>query len=143
MFFTIWVIFWNISRIFFFLAQKTWRAIVTLFFSTFFWLSLSDGKSILSQLHAFIKALSFVIFCRCFSTFYWFNATVTAYWKHVLSSLLMRAIVFFFFLSNQENTYIINHDSDLLHDIYNTINERNWKQSHNLWSILNYFDIYF
>ena len=141
MFFTTWVMFRNISRIFF-LAQKTWRAIVTLFFSTFFQLSLSDGKSILSQLHAFIKALSFVIFCRCFSTFYWFNATVTAYWKHVLSSLLMRAIVFSFFLI-QSGEYIYNHDSDLLHDIYNTINERNWKQSHNLWSILNYFDIYF
>ena len=49
-----------------------------------------------------------------------------------------------FFLSNQENLYMINHDSDLFYDIYNAINEDNRRQTHYLLLILpNYFDICF
>ena len=44
-------------------------------------------------------------------------------------------------LSNQENWYMIHYNSDLFYDIYNTINEHNWRQTHYLSSILNYFDI--
>ena len=32
-------------------------------------------------------------------------------------------------LLNQENLSMIHHDSKLLYDIYNTINEHNWKQN--------------
>ena len=44
-------------------------------------------------------------------------------------------------LSNQENWYMIHYNSDLFYDIYNTINEHNWRQTHYLSLILNYFDI--
>ena len=38
---------------------------------------------------------------------------------------------------------MINHDSDLFYDIYNTINEHNRRQTHYRSSILNYFAINF
>ena len=66
--------------------------------------------------------------------------TVTAYWKHLLSILL---IVFFFFfcpLSNQENLYMIHHNFILFYDICNTINEHNQRETHYLPSIPNYFE---
>ena len=54
----------------------------------------------------------------------WFNTnTVAAYWKRLLSFLLTGFI---------KNLYIIHHDSDLPYDIYNTINERNWRQTYYL-----------
>ena len=71
----------------------------------------------------------------------WFNATVTAYEKHLLSFLLIVFIVAF--LSNQENLYVIHHDSDLFYDINITINEYTGRQTHHLSSIFpNRFDIY-
>ena len=43
--------------------------------------------------------------------------------KHLLSFLLMELIaVFLLFLSNQENLNLIHHDSNIFHDIWNTIN---------------------
>ena len=36
-----------------------------------------------------------------------------------------------------------HHDFDFFDDIYNTINEHNQRQTHNLSSIPNYFDIHF
>ena len=38
---------------------------------------------------------------------------------------------------------MIQHDSELFHDIHNTINEHNQRQTHYLLLTLNYFDIYF
>ena len=52
-------------------------------------------------------------------------------------------MLFFCFLSNQENLHIMHHDSDLFYDTYNIINEHNQSQTHYLSSILNYFDTYF
>ena len=104
----------------------------------FFWWKITP-----SQLYLLIKGLIFVILCGSFFISSWFNVTATAYWKHLLSFLLMGFIVFICFLSNQENLYIIHHDLDLFYDIYNTITRHNWRQTHYLSSILNYFDIYF
>ena len=92
--------------IFSFLTYKTLRTIVTLFFSNFFQSSFSDGKSIPSQLYLFIKGLIFVILCGFFSISSWFNVTVTAYLKHLLSFLLMGFIVVFsFFIQSTESVY--------------------------------------
>ena len=41
-----------------------------------------------------------------------------------------------FFLSNQENLYMIHDNLDLFYDIYNTITEHNRRQNHYLSSIL-------
>ena len=38
---------------------------------------------------------------------------------------------------------MIHHDSGLVYDIYNAINEHNREQTHYLSTILNYTDIYF
>ena len=92
--------------------------------------SFSDGKSIPSKLYLFIKGLMFVILCRSFMISSWFNVTITAYWKHLLPILLIGLIVAFLFLFNQENLYVIHHDSDLSYDIYNTITEDNQRQTH-------------
>ena len=40
----------------------------------------------------------------------------------------MGFIAAFLFLSNQGNLYMIQHDSDIFYDIYNTINEHNERQ---------------
>ena len=58
-----------------FLEYKTLRAIVTLFFSSFFQLSFSDVKFILSLLYLFIKDLIFVILTGFYSVLKTFNLT--------------------------------------------------------------------
>ena len=68
-----------------------------LLFSNFFQSSSSDGKFIPSQLYLFIKGLIFAIPCGPFLISWWFNATVKTYWKHLLSFLLTRFIVAFFY----------------------------------------------
>ena len=70
--------------IFSFLAYKTLRAIVTLFFSIFFQSSFSDGKLIPSQLYLFINGLIFLILCENFLISSWLNVTGTSYWKYFL-----------------------------------------------------------
>ena len=136
MFFTIWVMFWNTSRIFFsFLAYKILRTIVALFFSNSFQLSFSDGKCIPSQLYLFIKSLIFVSLCGSFLI-----SLCDCY------SILKTFVIFFVdgiycwcfcFLSSQENLYMIHHDWDLFYDIDNTITEHNQRQTHYLSLILN------
>ena len=52
-------------------------------------------------------------------------------------------MLLFSFLTNQENLYMIQHNSDLFYDIYNTINDHNRRQTHSFSSIFpNYFDFY-
>ena len=75
--------------------------------------------------YVYLKGLIFVILSERFPISSGFNATVIAYWKHLLYFLLMEFTVAFCFLSNQKNLYMIHHDSDLFYDIYNTINEHN------------------
>ena len=76
--FTLWIMFWNISRIYIYIFL---RAIVTLFFIKFFQLSLSDGKFVPSQLFFFMKGLMLVILWECFPISSLFNATAIAYCK--------------------------------------------------------------
>ena len=66
--------------------------------------SLSDGKFILFSYFIY-KRFKFCYFCGSFFIFSWFNATVTAYWKHFLSFSLMEFIaVFLLFI--QSGKYI-------------------------------------
>ena len=84
----------------------------------------ADGKCIPSNLFIYKRFnLWFLV-----DVFLFFHATVTAYWKYLLSFLLIGFIVaflFLLFLSNQENLYMINQNSDIFYDIYDTINEHN------------------
>ena len=80
--------------VFFFSIQNinsNYRIIFLRFFPiTFF---LMETLFLPSYLYLLIQGLIFVVFCRsCFISF-WFNATVTAYWKHLLSFSLMGFIV--------------------------------------------------
>ena len=116
------------------------RAIVTLFFSTFFQSSFSHGKFIPTQLYLFIKDL-------IFEDLFLFLHDVTRLLQRIENMCYLfywwALLLLFCFLSNQENLYTIHHDSDLFYDIYNTIHEHNRRQTHYFSSILNYFDIYF
>ena len=138
MLFTIWIMFRNINRIYFFLfCIKILRAIVTLFFSNFFQSSFSDGKFIPSQLYLFIKGLIFVILCGSFFISLPCNVTVTVYRKHLLSFLLIGFIVAFFVFYLIRRIYIWSTTfGNLFYDIYNTITEHNQRQTHYLSSIL-------
>ena len=125
MFFTLWVMFWNAGAIMyflrhnnvFFLVYKILRTIAKLFFSKFSQSSSFDGYFILSQLYLSIKGLIFIFLYEFFPMSSWFNTSVAAYWKHLLSFLLMVFILAFCFLSNKENLYLIQHNSSLFHDI--------------------------
>ena len=123
MFFMIWIVFWNISRIcFFFLTYKILRAIATLFLTKFFQSSFSDGKFIHPLLYLFIHFLLFFVDHFLF--------------LHDLMQLLHRIenicclffvdgiyCCFFCFLSNQENLHMIHHDLDVFYDIIMNIIE--------------------
>ena len=129
MFFTNWVIFWNIIRICFFQACKISEAVVTIFFSNFFpvifcWWKIS---------FPIVKSLIFVIFCRSFSVSSSFNATVTAYF------LLTGFIIAFLFFYPLRRIFIWFTTID----IYYKTTEHNPRQNHYLPLIVNYFDIYF
>ena len=78
--------------LFSFFTYKTLRAIFTLSCKNCFQSS-SDGKVIPSHLLLLMNVLIFVILSACFLISSWSNATVTAYWKHLLSFLLMGFIV--------------------------------------------------
>ena len=122
------------------MAYKTLRVIATLFFSSYFQWSFSNGKFVTSQLYLFLEGLIFVVLC---GFFLFFNATVIAYWKHLSSFLLMGFIVaFLFFIQSGESVYDPPWLGFTLWH-YNTINEHNQKHTHYLSSIVNYFDIYF
>ena len=95
LFFSTWVKFWNISRIYFvYFSIQNIKSKCCISFLNFLQSSFSDEKCIPYQLFLFIKGLIFVILCGLFLIFSWFNATVTAYWKHLLSFLLIGFIFF-------------------------------------------------
>ena len=119
---------------------KTLRAIVTIFFSNFFQSSFSDGKFTPSHLYLFIKGLIFVVL----SEFVLFLNNLTwllHYTERIFLSFLLVKFIVAFFLPNQENLYMIHHDSKMLYCIYNTINELDRRQIHYFSLILNYLDI--
>ena len=122
LFFTIWVMFWNIGRISFFsfLAYKTLRAVVTLF-SQFFCSIIFFWWKIYS--FPFIFIFKRFNFCYSFSMF--------SYFFHNLMQLLQRIesiyyllywqdlLLLFYFLVSQENLHMIHLDLNLFYDIYN------------------------
>ena len=105
--FMIWIVLKHKKQeIFFFFSMQTLRAIVTLFFLNFFQSSFFDREFIPSQSYSFIKSLIFVILCRYLLISSWFSVTFTAYWKHLLSYLLIGFIVaFLFFIQSRESIY--------------------------------------
>ena len=115
-FFTISVIFWSISRIYFlFFSMQNIESKIRLFLSNLFQSSFSDGKFIPSQLCLFIKDLISLILSECFPISSWFHdlmlllcyATVMLLlWKHLSSFLSMGFIVaFLFFIQSGESVY--------------------------------------
>ena len=85
------------QNIFFLFSIQNIKSNCYVIFLKFFQLSFSDGKFIPSQSHLFVKDIIFVILCRSFFISSWFKAIVTAYWKHLLSFLLLGSIVAFLF----------------------------------------------
>ena len=105
--------------VFFFFSIQNIKSNYCIIFLRFFPITffLMETLFLPSYLYLLIQGLIFVIFCRsCFISF-WFNATVTAYWKHLLSFSLMGFIVAFRFLSNQENLYMMHLNLDLFYNI--------------------------
>ena len=144
MLFTIWIIFRNIRRTDFFLQNiqnmqniKTNSHIIFLkfFLIIFFWWIINSLPVIFIY-----KTFNF---CGSYLISSWFSAIVPAYWKHLLSFSSMRLTVAFLFLSNQGNLYMIHHDSDLFYDIYNNINERDWRQTQYVDLITNFFLVFY
>ena len=133
----IYVLFFSIQNI----KINCWIIFLKFFLIIFFWQKIYSFPFIfIYKLYLLIlfKVSTFVILFESFLMSSSFNTFVTAYWKHLSFLLLL-----FCFLSNQENLYMIHHDSDLFYDVYNTKNEHNKRQTHYLLSFLNYFDIYF
>ena len=95
--FTIWDMFSNISSFHFYsfsvqnIKNNCDIIFVKFFPIIFFWWNIY----LFSQLHQFIKGLIFVILCGYFLASSCFTMTVTAYWKHLVSLLLMIFIVAF------------------------------------------------
>ena len=98
MFFTICAIFWNMCKMYFFffsiqnIRSNSYIIFLKLFPAIFFWWVIYSFP-----VYLFMKGLIFLIFCRSFLSSSWFNATVTAYWKHSPSFLLAGIIVAFFY----------------------------------------------
>ena len=139
MFFTIWFMFWNISRLylFFFSIQNIKNNCYIIFLKhfliIFFWWIVYFFPVIFIN-----KRLNF-----CYILWIVFYFLIIYHDCYSISFSLIGFIVAFLLLSNQENLYMIHYDSDLFYDIYNTITENNQGQTNYLSLIVNYFDIYF
>ena len=99
------------------------RAIVLLFCSNFFQFFCSVGISILFQLYWLIKGSFFDIPCKSLTIFWWFNATVMAYWKQLSSFSFCGFIVAFYFSTIRETLCMIHLFSWLFYENNNTINQ--------------------
>ena len=75
--------------------DKILRAISVLFLSIFSQSLIPAGKFISFQLYLWMWGLIFDILSGWFSISWWFNATVIAYWKHLLSLVFLGFIVAF------------------------------------------------
>ena len=124
-------------------TNKILRTIVLLFFSKFFHFFLPfecDVKSFSFQLYWSMKGLICEILWGLFTIFWWYNATVKAYWKQ-LSSLFCGFIDGFYFPSIQENLYMIHSFSNLLFEGVNTIIQYYQEQTRFFsLALLNFFD---
>ena len=135
LFFTKWIVLRNVGRKYvylYFLEHKTLRATVRFFFiivRIVFHSFFLDGYVINFQLYLSIKGLIFDYLSVYLPVSSWFNATVTAHWKH-LSSLFLEFIVTFFLFIKLAKSFMIHHDSGLFYRICNAINKHNqrWNQ---------------
>ena len=144
LFLTISVMFLNIHRIYFsYFSIEKIKSNYYIFFLKFFQSSFSDRNLIPFQLYLFIKGLTFVILCWSFLISSWFIATVTTYWKHLLSFYWYNLLLLFLLFIQPGESINDPQYLDLFHDIYNTMNKYNQGQTDYLSSIfLYYFDIY-
>ena len=134
LFFTIWVMFWNISRISFFLFSiQNFKSNCYIFFFKFFQSSFSDGKFIPFQLYFFIKRLIFVILWGSFFIFSWFHVTVPACWKHLLSFLLIGFIAAFLFCIQSGESIYDPPWFGFIYHIYKPITEQSYYLITFLW----------
>ena len=124
---------------FLFFTCKKLKTIVRLFFLKLFPIIFFWWKTYSSPFIFIDKRFNFCYYICMFSYFSRFNTTVTAYWKHLLSLLLIRFVVAFFVFYPVKRIY---NGLDLFYDIYNTINEHTQRQTHHLSLIPNYFNIY-
>ena len=71
------------------------------------------------------------MFCYSLQIFFWFPHDSMQLLEQVEIIYYVfywyDALLLFRFLSNQENLYTIHHDLNLFYDIYNTLNEHNWR----------------
>ena len=102
--------------LFIFWTYNTLRTIGGIFLSNFFQSYFSHEYFIHSKLYFSIKNLILVILSKCFLVFSWFNASLSAYRKHLLPFLYL-------LLSNWENPYMLYQDLVLFCDICNTMNQ--------------------
>ena len=77
------------------------------------------------------KRINFCCFLRTLFDFLWFNVTVIANWKHLLSFLLMG-----FIAALGESIHMMHHDLYLFHDVDDTIDEHNQICLWYLWYLL-------
>ena len=122
LFFTIWVLFWNIvGYIFSFLAYKILRANVKFLFSIFFNHLFLVQTFFLQSCVYLKKGLVFVIISEHFPISSWFNANVRAYWKHLLYFLLIGFIVAFFVFYPIRRIYIWSTTTWIYFTIFITV----------------------
>ena len=128
MFFTLWVLLWNVGRIYFLVFSvqniKSNREVIFHNFSPIIFFRWVIGY-ISFQLYLFVKDLIFLIPSRFSLLFSRFKASVTAYWKYFLSFLLIGFIVaFLYFIQSGESMYDPPRFG-FFYDIFNTTNEHN------------------
>ena len=128
--------FWNISRISFFLFSiQDFKSNCYIIFSNFFnHLFLMQNLFLFSYI--FYKRFNFCHSLRIF------HLTVPACWKHLLSFLLGFIVAFLFCIQSGESIYDAPWFG-FIYDIYKPITEQSQRQTHYLSLIPNYFDIYF
>ena len=96
--FTLRVKFWNLSRIYFLIFSiENIKSNCQMTFITFFQSPFPDEKFITSQLCLSTKGLIFAILPKSSPISLWFNASAGAYWKHLLSSLLIYFIYYYLY----------------------------------------------
>ena len=107
LFFRLWVLFWNLVRIF--SMQNIKSNCYIIFFQ-------------ICNYIFFIKDLTFFIISWCFPIFPCFNATAETCWKHFLLFSLIKFIIVFCLLWIRKTLYMIHHDSHSFYYIFNTTN---------------------
>ena len=134
MFFLLLVLFWNKSKIYFFISslQNIKSNYQTIFFKflpiiSFWWLIYSFPIVFIK------KSISFVILCGSFFISSWFNAIVTAYWKHFYLLYWLDLLLLFCL-------FIQSGDLVLFYDVCNTINENKIENHHLLLMLPIQFD---